>query len=133
MNQYTIYCTSEQTKLALALGASIKTTNVHWYNHPFDYKYWAKVDIQGNFYSAKIPTAEQMLGWLRQEHNIHVEINCEGSENYVVQLQFINSCKDINIENPNYKGIIGYKGYPSVPEALLAAIDAALEYLTTKI
>lgn len=41
MNEYTIYCTQEQTLKAIELGAS----------------------IEGIF----IPTAEQMLGWLRSQ------------------------------------------------------------------
>ena len=126
MNKYTIYCTEAQTKKAFELGAPIEESPM--------------IDIIRNEIGNRClrcgsnvcwyPTAEQMIGWLRKEYNIHIRIDCEGSKNYVVQLQFINSSKDIDIENHNYKGIIGHRGYSSAPEATLAAIDAALEYLT---
>ena len=117
MDEFTIWCTEEQTKLALELGASINTTSVPWYNHPFDYKYWAKVNIQGNFYSAKIPTAEQMIGWLEGQGGI----------------EEITVCKTgMWIWGKNHTLIDGGLNYSSRQESSLAAIDAALEYLKTK-
>lgn len=126
ISDYTIYCTPAQTRRAIELGVPIEKL----VNHPIDKEICDKYHflvIDGICYNN--PTAEQMMGWLRKEHKIHTRIDCEGSENYVVQLQFINSSKDIDVENCSYKGIIGHKGYPSEPEAILAAIDAALEYL----
>lgn len=125
ISEYTIYCTEAQTKKALELGAQIKIAKT--LRELIGIKY---IHIKGEPKALIIPTAEQMIGWLRKEHKIHPRIDCEGAKNYVVQLQFINSSKNIDIENRNYKGIIGHKGYPSVPEATLAAIDAALEYLS---
>lgn len=127
LSDYTIRCTSEQACKAMNLGVILDICNWRYVDTPLCTTITNNGELIGHF---MLPTAEQMLGWLRQEHNIHARIDCEGSENYVVQLQFINSRKDINIENPNYKGIIGHKGYPSAPEATLAAIDVALEYLS---
>lgn len=153
MNRYTTYCTPEQVKKALELGAQPEiidsqervdkenerirdTYGIHSYEYKNVTYYLVEVRYRNspnvvivNQVAYKLPTTEQMRGWLRKEHKIHVRIDCEGSENYVVQLQFINSSKDIDVENNNYKGVIGHKGYPSEPEATLAAIDAALEYL----
>lgn len=130
MNRYTIYCTEEQTEKALELGAPIEI-NSHpplngekfmWLSPPADAIAW------NNSTNCLVPTAEQMIGWL-EEQGIHIKIDCEGSLNYVVQLQFINSPKDLDVINRSYKGIIGHRGFPSCEEATLAAIDAALDYL----
>lgn len=120
MNRYTIYCTPEQIKRALELGAPIYTTTVHWYNHPHEYTYWVEVDIQGNHYAAKKHTAEQMIGWIEslpQIHHISVWRKCVrwAYTFYYVQDGSIERC---DIESSGNR-----------KEATLAAIDAALEYL----
>lgn len=117
MDRYRIYCTSEQTRKALELGAPIYTTNEHLYNHPHEYKYWAEVDIQGNFYAAKIPTAEQLIGWLEGQDEIKSIV--------------INVTDEWEFEIWGFDGkIIWYKtGFDSRKESTIAAIDAALEYL----
>lgn len=121
MNTYTIYCTPEQTKKALELGAPIIENRSESQTLPV-----CKVGL--TYYI--VPTVEQMIGWLRKKHYVHIRIDCEGSENYVTQLQFINSSKDLDVVNKSYKGIIGHPGFPSSEEAALSGIDAALEYLT---
>lgn len=122
MEKYTIYCTQEQTKRALELGASIYTTNEHLYNHPMCGRYWAKVEIQGNGYSARIPAAEQLIGWL-EERGILVDV----------------SAAFLHTNTPSYLYRIGFRfndyvsnaiDYPSRKEATIAAIDAALDYLS---
>lgn len=125
MDEYTIYCTPEQTKRARELGASIEIKSIE--EAPRDWQ--GKAYFTGMATCAKFPTAEQMIGWLRKKHYIHIRIDCEGSENYVAQLQFINSSKDLDVVNKSYKGIIGHPGFPSPEEATLAAIDAALDHL----
>lgn len=100
MERYTIYCTEEQTKKALELGAPIEkicyALNEHWQD--------------------KTPTAEQMIGWL-EEQGITVEmVKCETH-------WFARTYSD---ENTNFN-----KGrFFSRKEATLAAIDAALDYLS---
>lgn len=105
MNRYTIYCTEEQTRKALELGApiladthEIKFTDLN--GVPFD------VD------RIVIPTAEEMIGWLNEQ----------GIATDVVFIP----------ETKTYKAYCKYKCYISTnrKEATLAAIDKALEYLT---
>lgn len=99
MNRYEIRCTEEQTKKALELGAPI-------YNN---------YGIGGIYEGLKNPTAEQMIGWLEE------------------QGQSIEVCR-LYKNNPNWSAfvddtqIIG-KYYPTRKGAIIAAIDAALEYL----
>lgn len=112
MNDFTIYCTTEQTKKALELGAPIYTTNEHLYRHPHEYKYYVEVNIQGNFYAAKIPTSEQMIGWLRKENNIFFTPKKVGDNNYVL-----------------IGDLRHFQTYDSYEESTLAGIDVALEYL----
>lgn len=63
MNQYTIYCTEEQTKKALKLGAPLQ-------EHPFEASiikanekmFSNLICINDRYYC--IPTAEQMIGFI---------------------------------------------------------------------
>lgn len=128
MNKYTIYCTSQQTKKALKLGAPISTVKSRRTKDTVISDDVIEYD-DATFTYIDCPTAEQMIGWL-EEQGIHIKIDCEGSLNYVVQLQFIHSPKDLDVINKSYKGIIGHRGFPSRKEATLAAINTALEYLT---
>lgn len=124
MNQYTIYCTPEQTKNALELGAPIYTTNEHLFRHPHEWKYWVEVDIQGNFYAAKIPTAEQMIGWL-EEQRVLIEIY------YNSTYRHYNYCKKYGGRGNWGRALHDSytQGFPSRKEATLAAIDEVLKYL----
>lgn len=104
MEKYTIYCTLEQTKKALELGAPIK------YEH----------DCYGVPTSPITPTAEQMIGWLEEQECIK-SIDVGKS-----------SVWDASVSGHN-----DGDGYIfcdtclySRKEATLAAIDAALEYLS---
>ena len=105
MNQYTIYCTPEQTKKALKLGA------------PIEYQ------LKGAF---KIPTAEQMIGWL-EEQGISARGNCfswdEDRHKPSWQVHIYN--KEIDFWEERMWGFSN-----SRKEAIRAAIDAALVCLT---
>lgn len=108
ISDYTIYCTPEQTMKALELGATI-----------IDGHYYHKICIINNNDYAT-PTAEQMIGFLLDN----------GITDMVISRK----------KNPHTFGFniwYGMNGliqeeiqYPSRPEATLAAIDAALDYLT---
>ena len=115
MEQYKIYCTNGQTKKALELGAPIE------------------VDFQFNFKTAIInhkayivPTAEQMIGWLERQglviiDTIRVTQPIDGISWYGYKLIF-----------PWQKEEYNEIKYDSRREATLAAIDAALDYLSKK-
>lgn len=108
MEQYTIYCTAEQTKKALELGASIHTTTTDLFNNT-----WMKV------------TAEQMIGWLEGRFNMRFSVCanqlCTEYEFFIRNLPY----------SPKGTYISAFE-IPSRPEATLAAIDAALDYLIKK-
>lgn len=112
MNEFTINCTTEQTKRALALGApiSIKTEKVGLPNTSFGY----------NRNTFIIPTAEQMFGWLRgQGFRFDVE---ESSM----------CCITPHINHENHEFIFSPISGKNTAEAYLATIDVALEYLENK-
>lgn len=101
MDKYTIYCTGEQTKKALELGAPISTC-------------WSPL-IEEWIY--KIPTAEQMIGWLEDQiDNINVLKENDGTWLYMFYPTNSSPCEIKRL-------------YHSRKEATLAAIDAALDYL----
>lgn len=111
MDNYTILCTEAQTKKSLELGAPIDEFCGF---RPAAY-------IDGILYD--IPTAEQMMGWLRNE-GIHLSILYSRFRDlYNVQcFEF----DDVYIRDDD--GAIKY--FISYKQATLAAIDVALEYLT---
>lgn len=100
MNEYTIRCTKEQIKIALELGVTIELSNCA--DNVF--KSW-------DGFTYLIPTAEQMLGFLRSKG---------------IKFHFDDDTSYWRINN-NSK-LIGY-GWCEQKE--LAAIDAALDYLKT--
>ena len=110
MEQYTIYCTKGQTNKALELGA------------PLDEfcGFRPAVFIDGILYD--IPTAEQMIGWL-EEQGIGITITKVMNGDL---FQYMAHVTDIQFR---YLGRYG-TFYNSRQEATLAAIDAALEYLS---
>ena len=116
MNKYTIYCTEEQTKKALELGAPIE---VHDTFDSYDIKesnifYKDKfIELPDDRLIERI-TAEQMLGWLRSKG---FRFKIVEHESYVYWQYSIDDYFDHNNK-------------PSAKEATLAAIDAALEYLS---
>lgn len=111
MEEYKIYCTEEQTKKAMKLGAPIEETpmmdiirneigehcllqgsNVYWY-----------------------PTAEQMIGWLEEDNSIlGICIRYDYGWFYEIRLK-------------NAQGKYS-STFHSRKEATLAVINAALDY-----
>lgn len=68
MNKYTIYCTEEQARKALKLGAPIETTSKEptmffYAAHPKTIQLNGVKNAEKNFTCA-IPTAEQMIGFI---------------------------------------------------------------------
>ena len=119
MNRYTIYCTPEQTKKALDLHAPID-----YCINQFDiddsefigYANKTKIKLY-----AIIPTAEQMIGFFRSI-NIHIEIHKD-----IIDKWSVYGHKISPIEFTVFDRLTGYDSFE---EATLAAIDAALDYLS---
>lgn len=63
MNQYIIYCTGEQTKKAIELGAPLQ----RYTSIP---NFADVIEITTSEYY-EIPTAEQMIGWLEKQNLIY--------------------------------------------------------------
>lgn len=115
MNKYSIYCTPEQTKKALELGTPIEFIKV---GEGKPLHYICSRENKGYY---KIPTAEQMIGWL-EENNIENIIVCKkdgGDYGYTVY-------------HTSHKKPLQRFWFSNRKEATLAAIDAALEYISNK-
>lgn len=115
ISDYSIYCTLSQTKKALELGAPIEE---HGRYH---------ADLEPNIVLTddktwlEIPTAEQMIGWLRKEKGLFVESYLNGK--YYYSFSPIVSTKEDG-------EIIHLEAQDDPDKATLTAIDAALDYLT---
>lgn len=114
MSDYSLYCTEAQTRKAFALGAPIE---VLYTKDDYQQKI-PTIRIKDKFvnYDYFVPTAEQMLGWL-EEQEIHI-IVVRSDDGFDVTYYYV--------LNERY----GDYNYTSRKEATLAAIDAALKYLT---
>lgn len=112
MYKYTIFCTEEQTKKALELGAPIDKdmyAPIIRYEQP-----WYCIDKEKSF-AYHIPTAEQMIGWLRSKgFRFKITEFEEGTLWKVAHGDWFD---------------FSYNDGISPKEATLAAIDAALGYL----
>ena len=105
MNRHIIPCSEEQIRKAVGLGAPIREV-MH---------YEFKIEYQE-------VTAEQMIGWLEDQEEIHeVEITTAYDEYGKGWCYCIFNKERCNV---NFN-----RDYPSRIDATLAAIDAALEYL----
>lgn len=113
MNEYTIPCTKEQACKAQKLGAPIRVT-INW---SLDSN--CKL-VNNGVDGFVLPTAEEMICWL--ETTIFEEINIQRFANFWEYNVYLTD-DDLISHNGHYK---------SRTEATLAAIDAALEYLTNK-
>lgn len=108
MNKYTIYCTEEQTRKALELGAPI---NTRWsYDGYYPVPFIKVIKIEYAHY-AEVPTAEEMIGWL-EEQGFYFRIETTGSS-----VEIDAKCI-VEIHNSTRK------------DAILTAINAAQEYLS---
>lgn len=123
MERYTIYCTPEQAKKALELGAPISgimsstkedITTIHCFklNSPI----YSDV-VEGGFDYATIPTAEEMIGWLEEQ-------------GILIDLHFYCVSWDIGVRTKTGHIVSQRLRIESRKEATLAAIDAALEYIS---
>lgn len=130
MDRYTIYCTPEQTKKALELGAPIEELDNEVaienrshigfglpaygsfddYLNKEEYPDVTIIEVDDVRYAYMIPTAEQMIGWLEEQG---FDINTSSF------------CAVVDYEHVGTLGI--YSG--SRKESTNTAIDAALEYL----
>ena len=114
MNRYTLYCTEGQTKKALELGAPIKVTKrlAPLVNRKY-------ITDLNNYTATIIPTAEQMILWLdEQKINVHINMCMNGECSWYIVV-------------PDYYVSSVYTCI-SRKEAILVAIDAALDYLSKK-
>lgn len=123
MNRYEIRCTPEQTRKALELGAPIEFEMEWPFNSDtFERSPYPEIKMDKDGEPSLInPTAEQMLGFFRSK-NIHIVIQKDIIDNWSAYGHEISP-----IEFTVFDRLTGYKSYE---EATIAAIDAALEYLT---
>lgn len=115
LSDYTIRCTPEQVCKAINLGAMLDICDWRHVDTPSCMTMTNNGELIGHF---MLPTAEQMIGWL-EEQGVRISIYGHSSYSYISQL-FDNSVEKY------------FKVFYSRPEATLATIDAALDYLLTK-
>lgn len=119
MEEFTIYCTEEQTKKALELCAPlnfVEEGRATWkQKHSSLY-----IPEKWRYFS--YPTAEQMINWMEERGGISVNVQrimIGGSYKYMCHVT------DLHF---NYIGKGGIH-YSTRKEATLAAIDIVLDYL----
>lgn len=118
MNRYKIPCTEEQTKKALELGAPILLVPEEFYTEEEHFR----MEIEGENASVILPTAEEMIGWLREMdifiNIIHID---SGYSSWTKTIKENETLVDGNLVFLN-----------TYEESVLSAIDEALEYLSNK-
>lgn len=121
MEQYTIYCTAEQTEKALKLGAPIIVTSNH--SDVANKEYYEVYHYESRTTTAIVlPTAEQMIGWL-EEQGLWIHF-CKPNQRPKL-LSF-----SISVLNEHFKRVTIGGEYDSRKKVTLAAIDTALDYLS---
>lgn len=111
MNEYTTYCTSEQTRKALELGAPIQFASIN------DIRLGRYIEVESNNEAYVIPTVEQMIGWLNDKGLlVSIVPNCG---DYCWQVWERSLIVDMSETET----------ISTIKEATLAAINAALDYL----
>ena len=135
MNKYTIYCTEEQTRKAVELGAPIEL----YYGGEYESEL-----IDGIRYIT--PTAEEMIGWLEEQGDIlNIDIHLYEDDGYPKMCGYgftiYNKNKDIIVGTFTEKGSLvyicpkckeyiylegTYNNFLTKQEATLEAIDAKL-------
>lgn len=124
MEKYTIYCTKNQARKALELGAPIEFKTLCHYdlqNGKFIPYPDLDIDIDGEPILI-LPTVEQMIGWLEEQKSdmrFEVATGIAHTWHYYIHLNYGNHYH--NLFNSDFS---------SRKEATLAAIDAALDYLS---
>lgn len=121
MNEYTIYCTEEQTKKALELGAPIQFASIN------DIRLRRYIEVESNNKVYVIPTSEQMIGWL-EDNKLIIQIECSEYCDYfyrIKRITYYQESGDYELNNVDY-----VYDFSSRKEATLAAIDAGLDYLS---
>lgn len=114
MEEFTICCTEEQTRKALELGAPLNSCY-----HNDDFQNTIKI---GSLHYVEIPTVGQMMGWLRTQgfaFNI-AEYNDHFNDHVFWRVA----------NNQDKKWYRSDDTLKDPKDAVLAAIDAALEYLS---
>ena len=125
MDKYTIYCTEEQTKKALKLGAPIKMILDDGSSSNHIYMYIPTTYIKGFYgtFEYIIPTAEQMICWLEGQNEIdYIEITKGNYVGYGSTWEY--TVQTTDYDNSNFRN-----NFKTRREATWTAIDAALEYL----
>lgn len=110
ISDYTIYCTAEQTKLAMKLGAQIELRSEVYYPN-------------GAAYPTN-PTAEQMIGWLQSKGCYPYTMPLKRDGKNVIVARFL-----FYVDGGSTDTFCGFGEDNSV---ILNAIDTALTYLSNK-
>ena len=141
MEEFTIYCTPEQTRQALKLGATIKTAmskynatiankNCEQGKESFDEYQKKGIMFFSNGFSAMayiIPTAEQMINWLRIKHKVFCNVIDEYSHGTKSSIYYIEVDKGYNnIFRSRHEWELSHDN------AVMCVINLALEYLSNK-
>lgn len=110
MDRDSTYCTEEQTKKALEAGAPIERKWDYYSEKPMENECYL-----GDHGFAKIPTVEWMMEWLKHANGMKVQV-----------YQYSGGFGCLLITGDE---IFNERPYRSKDDALLATIDAALDYL----
>lgn len=114
MDEFTIWCTPEQTRKALKLGASIELESEYYNPTEHDFKLDNPIPCEiftNGYHYAKCPAAEQMIGWLELQINDMIVVT---PYEYIVS------------------GVDCKYGFKSRSEATLEAINVTLKHLSNK-
>lgn len=118
MNEYTLFCTMEQTRKVLELGATLTEDRSEWVNTA------NHICVGDIWYHC--PTVEQMFGFFRSK-NIHIVIHKDAVDKWSVY------CHEIMPMPFEFTIFDRLTEFDSYEDAALAAIDATLEYLEQSI
>lgn len=121
MDEYTIYCTKEQTLKALELGASINIRCSYNGYHPLPFI--KEITIEPHHF-AEVPTAEQMVGWLQSKgcYPYTMPLKRDGKVMFAARFEFFEDGGSTDI----------FCGYGKDNSVILKAINSALTYLSNK-
>ena len=128
MEEFTIYCTEEQTKKALKLGAPIGKKIIA-YSICTQPSSGYEEDFSEETDELIIPTAEQMIQWL-EEQGIYAWV-CPNFYEYdkVYNVSFVHNISKLRKPYISTGEKYDQSFHPSHKEAVLSAIDEALDYL----